>query len=109
MWVFPERIVPAPISFVVSTSADRVPESETPTRVDLERNRDFPGPGGQLLGDGTQFDSNPYADVRTRHIDPDRWNQPHANRGGHDLTWSPDAALMDTVSTSTAGPGSDEG
>ena len=70
---------------------------ETPTRVDLERNRDFPGPGGQLLGDGTQFDSNPYADVRARHIDPDRWNQPHANRGGQDPTWSPDAALMDTV------------
>ena len=38
-----------------------------------------------------------YADVRARHIDPDRWNQPHANRGGQDLTWSPDAALMDTV------------
>ena len=71
---------------------------ETPTRVDLERNRDFPGPGGQLLGDGTQFDSNPYTDVRARHIDPDRWDQqPHANRGGQDLTWSPDAALMDTV------------
>ena len=67
-------------------------------RVDLERNRDFPGPGGQLLEDGTQFDSNPYTDVRARHIDPDRWDQqPHANRGGQDLTWSPDAALMDTV------------
>ena len=86
---------PGPDFFVVSTSADRVLES--PTRVDLERNRDFPGPGGQLLGDGTQFDSNPYADVRARHIDPDRWDQPHANRGGQNLTWSPNAALMDTV------------
>ena len=40
-----------------------------------ERHRDCPGIGGQLLGDGTQTNSNPYADVRAR------------------LTWSPDAVL----------------
>ena len=51
--------------------------------------------GGQLLGDGTRFDT--YSDVRARHIDPDRRDQPYANRGGQDLTWSPDTALMDTV------------
>ena len=55
-------------------------------RVDLERNRDFPGLGGQLLGDGTQINSNPYADVRARHIDPDRRDHPHAGLGGQDLT-----------------------
>ena len=91
MWVVPERI--GPDFFGVSTEC-RV---ETSTWVDLERNRDFPGAGGQLLGDGTQFDSNPYTNVRARHIDPDRRDQPHANRDGQDLTWSPDAVLTDTV------------
>ena len=64
---------------------------ETPMRVDLGRHRDFPGLGGQLLGDGTQTNSNPYADVRARHIDQDRRDQPQAGRGGQD------AVLTDTV------------
>ena len=72
-------------------------EIETPTWVDLERHLDFPGLGGQLLGDGTQTNSNPYADVRARHIDQDRRDQPQTGRGGQDLTWSPDAVLTDTV------------
>ena len=71
--------------------------SDTTMQVDLEKNRDFPGPGGQLLGDGTQFDSNPYADVRARHVEPDRRDQPQANCDRQNLTWSQDAVLVDTV------------
>ena len=69
----------------------------TPTRLDAERNRDFRGPGGQLPEDGTQVDSNSYADVRKKYIDPDSRDRPHAARGRQDLPWSPDAALMNTV------------
>ena len=34
---------------------------KTPTRVELERDLEFPGPGGQLPRVGTQFEPNPYA------------------------------------------------
>ena len=40
---------------------------------------------------------NPYADVRARHIDPDRRDKPYAGCGEQDLAWSPDAVLTDPV------------
>ena len=69
----------------------------SPTRVDLERHRDFPGLGAQLLGDGAQTNLNPYADVRARHIDQNRRDQSQASRGGPDRSWSPEDVLTDTV------------
>ena len=45
---------------------------KTPTRVELERDMEFPGPGGQLPRVGTQFEPDPYADVRVNKNDPDR-------------------------------------
>ena len=54
----------------------------TPTRVDVERNRDFRCPGGRLLGNGTQMDSYSYAVFREKDIRSDR----------RDLPWSPDTA-----------------
>ena len=94
MWVNPERI-----------------GEDSKSRVCFFQgsNSGFPGLGGQLLGDGTQTNSNPYADVWARHIDQNLRDQFHASSGGPDPTWSPDAVLTDTVSTSTAEPRRDEG
>ena len=66
----------------------------SPTRVDLERHRDFPSLGGQLSGDGAQTNSNPYADGRARHIIRIDGT---SLRLAVDLTWSPKAVLTDTV------------
>ena len=74
-----------------------MPGVKTPTRIDLESDRDFSGPGGQLPREWTQFDPDPYADVRARNIDPDHRERPQAGHGGPTPIWSPDAALMDTV------------
>ena len=52
----------------------------SPARVDLERHQDIQGLGEQLPGDGTQTNSNPYTDVRTRHIDQNRRDQSQASR-----------------------------
>ena len=70
---------------------------KTPTQIDLERDRDFLGSCGQLPREGTQFDPDPYADVRVRNIDLDHRGRPQAGHGGPEPIWSPDAALMDTV------------
>ena len=66
MWVVPERIgedSEPRRRFLRSFTPRQSAGVETPTRVDIERNRAFLGLGGQLLGVGTQFDSNPYAYV----------------------------------------------
>ena len=65
--------------------------------MDVERNRDLRGPGGQQLEDGAAVDKKIYAAGRDKSVDPDRRDRSHAPRGGLDLPWSPDAALMDTV------------
>ena len=88
--------VTAPI-FTEYTQCRRSAGVKTPTRKDLERDRDFPGPGKQLPQEETQFDPDPYADVRARKSHPDRWRRPQAGHGGPEPNWSPDAALMDTV------------
>ena len=70
---------------------------KTPTRVELERDLEFPGPGGQLPRVGTQLEPYPYTDVRVRKSDPDRRGRPQEGHGGPEPIWSSDAALMDTV------------
>ena len=70
---------------------------KTPTRVELQRDMEFPGPGGQLLRVGTQFEPEPYADVRVKKIDPDCRGRLQAGHGGPEPIWSPDSALMDMV------------
>ena len=58
----------------------------------------FPSPGGQLPWVGTQFEHDPYADVRARKIDPDHRGRLQAGRhGGPEPIWSPVAVLMDMV------------
>ena len=42
-------------------------------------------------------EEDPYADVRARNIDLDRRERSQAGHGRPEPTWSPDAALMDTV------------
>ena len=56
--------VTAPI-FTEFTQRRRSAGVKTPTRIDLERDWDFPGPGEQLPREGTQFDPDSYADVRS--------------------------------------------
>ena len=63
--------VTAPI-FTEFTQRRRNARVKKSTWIDLERNWDFLGPGGQLPREGTQFDPDPYADVRARNIDPIR-------------------------------------
>ena len=42
------------------------------TRVESERYLEFPGPGGQLPRDETQFEPDPYEGALPRKMDPDR-------------------------------------
>ena len=98
MWMNPERIGEDSESrvrfFRSSNNADRI---VSPTQVDLERHRNSLGLCGQLLGDGTQTNLNPYTDIWVRHVDQNRRDQSQASCGGPDLTWSLDAVLTDTV------------
>ena len=68
---------PAPI-FKCFNSSDKTPGLRHPTRVDVERNRDLRGTGGQQPEDGTTVDSNFYGAGRDKSVDPDRRVQPHA-------------------------------
>ena len=88
--------VTAPI-FTEFTQCRRSAGVKTPTRIDLERDWDFQGPGEQLQREETQFDPDPYADVQARNINPYRQGWPQAEYDGPEPIWSPDAALMDTV------------
>ena len=45
---------------------------KTPTQVELERDSVFTDPGGQLLREETQFESDLYEDALPKKIDPDR-------------------------------------
>ena len=65
---------------------------KTPTWIDLEMDRDFPGPCEPLPMEETQFDPDPYTDVNQ-----DRRGRPQPGHGRPELIWSPDAALMNTV------------
>ena len=44
---------------------------KTLTRVELERDSGFPGPGGQLLREETQFKPDPCEDALPKTFDPD--------------------------------------
>ena len=59
----------------------------TSTRVEADRSGVSRILGGPLPGNGTQLDSDFYADAREKDSGPDRRNSP----------WSPDAVLTDTV------------
>ena len=71
----------------------------------LRRVSRFPGIKWTAAGDGVQTNSNPYADVRARHVDKNRRDQSQAGRGKPSLTWSCEAVLTDQRSgTSVTGP-----
>ena len=70
---------------------------KTPTRVELDKDLGFPGPGGQLPRVGTKFEPDPYEDVLLRKIYPDCQGRLRAGHGGPEPIWSPDAVLMDMV------------
>ena len=59
----------------------------TSMQVDVDTSRVSRIQGGLLPGNGTQLDSDFYADAREKDSGPDRRDSP----------WSPDAGLMDTV------------
>ena len=68
----------------------------TSTRVDADRGGVSGTAGGQLPGNGTQLESDFYADAREKDSGPDH----------RDTPWSPDAVLMDIFSSMpTAGSG----
>ena len=92
MWVVPERIGRDgnPSSEFSSISTVSTKGWGRDTQVNVERNRDFWGPG-------LTVDSHFYATTRDKFVDPDRREQRQAARDGPDLPWSPDAVLVDTV------------
>ena len=83
---------------------------KTPTWVELERDLEFSGPGGQLPRVGTQFEPDPYKDVLPGKIDPERSSGKAAGR-----TWwagadpVPRCCVDGHGGTSTVGPGRNEG
>ena len=96
MWVVSDRIVarwePQLRFFQRFNSSDKTAGVATPTRVDVERNRDLRDSGGQQPEDGTTVDSNIYSAGRDKSVDADRRDQPHAARGRQDLPWFRDNA-----------------
>ena len=96
--VGPRRLgATAPI-FPELTQCRRNAGIKTPTQVELERDLGFPGPGGQLPRGGTQFEPDPYEDVLPRKLTLIVGEGCGLDMAGRSRSsWSPDAALMDTV------------
>ena len=75
-----DRMGPSAPIFPTSQQQRQNAGVATPTRLDVERNRDRRGLGGQQPEDGITVDSNLYAAGRDKSVDPDRRDQPNAAR-----------------------------